>query len=145
MILTADDAKKRLTQELELRTFDDRYLDRSEEREVLKIALLIGVGAEDAANLLAGICSERNYVRESQVVQAIKDHLDTSLKGDRRVDRKEFEHIVQLAQRDIQGVKSERDVRRLVIAVMEETGRNNVKRGWFRNWYAETKTELGIV
>jgi hypothetical protein len=93
MILTADDAKKRLTQELELRTFDDRYLDRSEEREVLKIALLIGVGAEDAANLLAGICSERNYVRESQVVQAIKDHLDTSLKGDRRVDRKEFEHI----------------------------------------------------
>jgi hypothetical protein len=33
----------------------------------------------------------------------------------------------------------------MIVSVMEETGNNKVKKGWFSNWYATLKQDLGMA
>ena len=40
--------------------------------------------------------------------------------------------------------KNDREVKRMIVTVMEETGNNKVKKGWFSNWYATLKQDLGM-
>jgi hypothetical protein len=43
------------------------------------------------------------------------------------------------------GKKNDREVKRMIVTVMEETGNNKVKTGWFTNWYANLKKDLGLL
>jgi hypothetical protein len=42
------------------------------------------------------------------------------------------------------GKKSDRQVKTLIVQVMEDSGNNRVRRGWFGNWYVSLKRELGV-
>ena len=49
--MSLDEIKKRFVNEIKLRAYDDQYVDRDEEREILQIAVQLGVG--DRAHLRA--------------------------------------------------------------------------------------------
>lgn len=140
--MTDDPMTDRLVKEIGLRTFADGYLDSLEEGEVIRIAEQLGMDRGAAGAVIANYCRDSSTVREGTVRDAIRAKLaDTPDK----LDRPAFDSVAEAGQIAAGGALSIRDAQRMTIAVMEETGRTHVKRGWFRNWYAELKRELGVV
>ena len=141
---TIDDLKKRFVNEIKLRAYDDKYIDRGEEREILAIAIEAGVNIDSARAALAQVCDDASYVLESAVVRDIKQQVETAAGNDGVIDQKEFELIFGNVKRKVEGKKNDREVKKMVVAVMEETGNNKVRKGWFSNWYADLKRDLGV-
>lgn len=140
-----DDVKRRFVNEIKLRAYDDKYIDRNEEKEILQTAIQLGVSIDSARAALAQVCDEHDYVMESRLIQQIKDQLQAALRDDGRIDRKEFDMIVNTINNAAKGRKNERELQRMVISVMEETGQTQVKRGWFSDWYSSLKRDLGMA
>ena len=141
-IMTKDPTTERLVKEIGLRTFADRYLDRDEEREVVRIANQLGVNEGEAAAIIVNACAETGIVREAVVRDTIRI---TLAYVHEKIDRAAFDVVVATGINKANKTLSEREVQRMVVAIMEETQRANVKRGWFSNWYVELKRELGIA
>jgi hypothetical protein len=142
--MSIDDIKKRFVNEIKLRAYEDKYVDRGEEREILQIAIQLGVSIESARSALVQVCDESGFVLESAVVKQIKDQVETAAGNDGMVDQKEFDLIFANIKKAIQGKKNDREVKKMIVSVMEETGNNKIKKGWFSNWYATLKADLGM-
>ena len=142
--MSIDEIKSRFVDEIKLRAFDDKYIDKIEEREILQIAIQLGVSIDSARPALIQVCDENGFVVESRITRLIKDQLQTAAGDGGAIDRKAFETIVDAVKKAVNGKKNDREARRLVIRVMEETGNNNVKTGWFTNWYTRLKKDLGV-
>jgi hypothetical protein len=138
------DIKKRLVEEIKLRAYEDKYIDKGEEREILQIAIQLGVGVDSARAALVQVCDEYNYVMETALLKQIKDQIETAAGNDGMVDQREFEMIFANLKRAVQNKKNDRELKRMIVTVMEETGNNKVKKGWFSNWYATLKQDLGM-
>ena len=139
--MTDDEIKKRFVSEIELRGYDDKYIDRNEEREILQIAIQLGVGVENAKLALVQVCEERGYIIESAVARQIRRDVESA---GGKVDRRGFETIFENTRKAVQGKKNDRDIKTMIVNVMEDTGNNRVKTGWFTNWYASMKRDLGL-
>ena len=138
------DVKTRLLKEIHLRGYDDHYIDRNEEREILQIALQLGVGYEAARADMTAVCAESGYVLESAVVRAMGEQLTALVNKQGKIDRDEFERIVAEGVKLLNGMKADREVRAMLVTVMEDSGQNRVKKGWFNDWYRTLKKELGM-
>lgn len=143
--MSLDEIKTRFVNEIRLRADDDHYVDRNEEREILQIAIQLGVGIDSARQALVQVCETNQYVLESAVLKLVKDRVAAATAGDGQVDRQEFESVYQGAAKAMRGVKTERQVKTMIVQVMEDTGNNRVKTGWFRDWYAALKKDLGVT
>jgi hypothetical protein len=142
--VSLDDIKNRIVNEIKLRGYEDKYVDRAEEREILQIAIQLGVNIDSARGALVQVCEESNYVLESAIVKQIKDQIETAAGNGGLVDQKEFEMIFANVKKAVAGKKNDREIKKMIVTVMEETGNNKVKKGWFSNWYATLKQELGM-
>lgn len=142
--MTADDVKAKLLKEIHLRGYDDHYIDRNEEREILQIALQLGVGYDTARAEMTEVCAASGYVLESAVVRTMGERLTELVNRTGRVDRDGFERIVSEAVGLVRGKKAEREVRAMLVTTMEDSGHNRVKAGLFHNWYKSLKKDLGI-
>jgi hypothetical protein len=139
--MTDSEIKTRFVNEIELRGYDDKYIDRNEEREIIQIAIQLGVGLDNAKLALAQVCEDRGYIIESEVAKQIRREIESA--GE-KVDRHEFQAIFENARKAVQGKKNDRDIQRMIVNVMEDSGHNRVKTGWFTNWYTNLKRDLGI-
>jgi hypothetical protein len=142
--MSLDAIKTRFIDEIKLRGYDDKYLDKNEEREILQIAIHQGIGIEAARVALAQVCEQEDYVVESGLIRQIQDQCEAATANDGRIDRPLFEQIVAKASTAVRGRKNEREIRRLIVHVMEDHALNKVKTGWLNNWYAAMKRDLGV-
>ena len=142
--MSLDDIQSRFIDEIRLRAYDDRYIDKNEEREILQIAIQQGIGIDAARTALAQACEHHGYVLESVIFRLIKDQAQALAGADGKIDQGEFERILALARQAAQGRKSDRDLKKMVVTVMEDTGLERKKAGWFTDWYASLKKELGM-
>ena len=142
--MSVEDIKKRFVNEIKLRAYDDKYIDKNEEREILQIAIQLGVGIDSARSALVQVCDEHTYVMESQVHKMIKDQVESAFGNDGKIDQKEFDLIFANIRKAMQGKKNDREIKKMMIVVMEDTGMNKVKTGWFSDWYAALKRDLGM-
>lgn len=143
--MSVDEIKKRFVNEIKLRAYDDKYIDRNEEREILQISIQLGVSIDSARTALVQVCEENGYVIESIVLKTIKEQVETASGNDGMVDQKEFDLIFQNTRRQMQGKKNDREIKRMIVTVMEDTGNNKIKKGWFSNWYLALKQDLGMA
>ncbi len=139
-----DAVKKRFVEEVKLRAYDDRYIDKNEEREILQIALQQGVTVDSARAALAQVCETNGYVLESRALQQVKELIDTFASNDGKIDEKEFNDAVTICKKAMQGKKNDVQVKRMVIEIIEENS-YKVKTGMFSNWYARAKKEVGMA
>jgi hypothetical protein len=140
----ADDVKSRFVNEIKLRGYDDKYIDRNEEREILQIAIQLGVSVESARVSMAQVCEQEGYVLESAVLNVVLEKIRIADSNDGKVDRKEFDRVFQAAKVAMQGKKTDREIKKLIVTQMEDIG-SRVKIGWFRDWYTAMKKELGMA
>jgi hypothetical protein len=142
--VSVDDIKARFEHEIELRAYDDKYIDRNEEREILEIAIQLGMGTDRARAALAEVCAVKGYVMESVVLKSIREQLEVAIANDGKVDSQEFDTVFRHAKEAMAGKKTDREIKKMIVLLMEDTGHNRVKTGWFKDWYAALKKELGM-
>ena len=143
--MSIEEVKKRFVNEIKLRAYDDKYVDRNEEREILQVAIQLGVSIDSARTALAQVCDEAGYVLESGVLKAIRDNVEAAAGNDGKIDQKEFDLIFGNIKRSAQSKKNDREIKKMIVTVMEDTGNNKVKTGWFSDWYAALKKDLGMA
>ena len=142
--MSLEDVKKRFVEEVKLRAFDDKYVDKGEEREILQIALQQGIGVDSARAALAQVCEAQGYVLESAVLAKLKDILETSAGNDGKVDEKEFNDAVALLKVRTNGKKNDVACKRMVLELIDENS-YKVKTGLFSNWFSRVKKEVGMA
>ena len=129
----------------ELRGYDDKYIDKNEEREILQIAIQQGIGIEPARGALAQVCEHQGYVLESTLLKQSRTGWRPRRRTTSKIDQKEFDDDPRQRRAAAQGTKNDRELKKMIILVMEDSGLNRVKTGWFRDWYASLKRDLGMV
>jgi hypothetical protein len=141
-MLSLDEIKKQFVEQVKLRAYDDKYIDKGEEREILQIALQQGVTVDSARQALAQVCENNGYVLESKALTQIKDLIDTFAQNDGKIDQKEFNDSVATLKKATQGKRNDNQLKRMVIEVIEDNG-YKVKQGMFNHWYDVVKKEVG--
>lgn len=141
----SEDIRQRFINEIKLRAFDDQYVDRAEEKEILQIAISMNVDLDTARMALVQACQMQNYVLESEVVKEMKNQLRVFAGNDGVVDEKEFELLYQTTVAKVNGKITNLQVKKMIVEEMETSGLNQVKTGWFSNWYKKVKQEVGMA
>jgi hypothetical protein len=141
----SDDIRQRFINEIKLRAFDDQYVDRGEEKEILQIAISMNVDLDTARMALVQACQMQGYVLESDMLTEMKTQLRAFSGNDGKIDEREFELILQTMQAKVNGKKNAIELKRMIIEEMEGSGLNNVKTGWLSNWYTKAKREVGLA
>jgi hypothetical protein len=144
MTMSLDEVKRQFVEQVKLRAYDDKYIDKGEEREILQLALQQGVTVDSARSALAQVCDSNGYVLESSALKAVKEMIDIQAGNDGKIDEKEFNDAVALLKVRTQGKKNEIQVKKMVLEII---GENNykVKTGLFSNWYTRAKKEVGLA
>ncbi len=142
--MNLDEVKRQFVEQVKLRAYDDKYIDKNEEREILQIALQQGVTVDSARASLAQVCENNGYVLESRVLAQLKDLIDTFAGNDGKIDEKEFTDAVTTCKKATQGKKNDIQCKRMVLEIIEENS-FKVKTGMFSNWYARAKKEVGMA
>ena len=142
--MSLDDVKRQFVEQVKLRAYDDKYIDKNEEREILQIALQQGVTVDSARAALAQVCDTNGYVLESKVLAQIKDLVDTFATNDGKIDEKEFNDAVTTCKKACQGKRTDSQCKRMVIEIIEDNS-YKVKTGLFSNWYNRVKKEVGMA
>src|SRR6476659_4971044 len=142
--MTLDEVKKRFVEEVKLRAYDDKYIDKNEEREILQIALQQGITVDSARAALATVCETNGYVLESVALKAVKELIEIQAGNDGKIDEKEFNDAVSLMKTRTQGKKNELQCKRMVIEIIDENN-YKIKTGMFSNWFSRVKREVGMA
>jgi hypothetical protein len=142
--MSLDEVKKQFVEQVKLRAYDDKYIDKNEEREILQIAIQQGVTVDSARAALAQVCEAQNYVLETKVLANIKDLVDTFASNDGKIDEKEFHDALTTLKKQTQGKKNDVQLKRMLIEIIEDNS-YKVKTGMFSNWYARLKKEVGAA
>jgi hypothetical protein len=142
--MSLDDVKRQFVEQVKLRAYDDKYIDKNEEREILQLALQQGVTVDSARAALAQVCEGHGYVLESKALSQIKDLIETFASNDGKIDEKEFNDAVTTLKKATQGKKNDVQCKRMVVEVIEENS-YKVKTGMFSNWYARVKKDVGMA
>jgi len=143
--MSLDDLKRRFVDEIKLRAYDDKYIDKNEEREILQLAISQGISIDSARSALTQVCDHQGYVMESEILKVVKDQIEVAAGNDGKVDQKEFDLVFQNAKKKMNGKKNDRELKKMIVTIMEETGNNKVKTGWFSDWYSALKKDLGLA
>jgi hypothetical protein len=142
--MSLDEIKRQFVEQVKLRAYDDKYIDKAEEREILQIALQQGITVDSARAALAQVCEANGYVLESKVLIDVRGMLEIFAANDGKIDEKEFNDAVARCRQLMMGRKNDQACKRFVLEIMED---NNyvAKLGWFSNWLARVKREVGLA
>jgi hypothetical protein len=142
--MSNDEIRQRFTNEIKIRAYDDQYVDRAEEKEILQVAISMNVDLDTARMALVQACNMENYILESAVIGEMKNQLKVFAGNDGKVDETEFSLLFQTMRANVKGKITDVQVKRMIIEEMENSGLNKVKTGFFSNWYTKTKKEVGL-
>ena len=143
-IMSLDEVKRQFVEQVKLRAYDDKYIDKNEEREILQIALQQGVTVDSARAALAQVCEAQNYVLESKAIANVKEVIDTFAGNDGHIDEKEFKDAVTTCKKQTQGKKTDVQCKRMVIEIIEDNS-FKVKQGMFNHWFDAAKKDAGMT
>jgi hypothetical protein len=142
--MNLDEIKRQFVEQVKLRAYDDKYIDKAEEREILQIALQHGVTVDSARSALAQVCESNGYVLESTALKAVREMLEIQAGNDGKIDEKEFNDALALLKVRSQGKKNDVSCKKMLIEMIEENS-YKVKTGLFSNWFTRVKREVGMA
>lgn len=130
--------KKRFIEEVKLRAYDDKYIDRAEEKEILQIAIKEGISVDSAISALRQVCENNGYVLESVLDEKAKEMLAQFAANDGSVDKKEFMDAVAVVAKAAQGKLSDSKCQKKVKQIVQ-ANEWKVKEGMFSGgkWFSE--------
>ena len=142
--MSLDEVKRQFVEQVKLRAYDDKYIDRAEEREILQIALQQGITVDSARAALAQVCEQNGYILESKVLHEVKELIEQFASNDGKIDQKEFNDCVAVCKKKMNGKKTDVQIKKMVCQVIDDNA-YKTSTGFFSNWYAAVKKEVGLA
>ncbi len=142
----SDDLRQRFVNEIKIRAFDDKYVDRPEENEILKIAISMNVDLDTARMALSQVCRMEGYALEREIVDMVSVQLRACAGNDGKVDENEFNFVTATVAQQLSHCPDMRPlkIKRLVIEQMDKLN-ITVKTGFFSDWFSKAKKEVGLA
>jgi len=134
--MNIDELKQRFIEEVKLRAYDDKYIDKKEEKEILQEAIRLGVTVDSARSALLQVCEEVDYIIESELDAKAKEVLMQFALNDGYIDKKEFTDAVSIIMRAAKGRLNEMLCVKKAKEIVESNGWK-AKEGMFKggNWF----------
>jgi hypothetical protein len=133
----SEEAKRQLGEFVKLQVYDDKYIDRKEEKKILEEAMKRNISIDDALAVMRSIASANDFVVERDVETRCKEMLE-QFAGDGKVDKKEFEDAVGMYKKGSRGRVPEAEIRRRLKNVMIDQGWKAKEGGLFGSkWFSE--------
>ena len=142
--MSSEGLKKKFVEQVKLRAYDDKYVDKAEEKEILTSAIDDGISVASARAVLMQVCEQNGYILESKLVADAKDLLDTFVGNDGKVDEKEFNDTVATLRKRVDGKKTDLELKRLLLTMMQEH-QMRAKTGMMSNWHKKALKEAGLA
>jgi hypothetical protein len=142
--MSLEEVKKRFVEEIKLRAYDDKYIDKNEEREILQQAIQMGVSVDSARGALFQVCEANSYMVESRILDSVKKVLETFAENDGVISEKEFNDAVTICKKECQGKRTEVQCKKMVIQLVEDNSWKT-KQGMFHHWYDRVKKDAGMA
>lgn len=99
---------------IKLQVFDDGFLDRREEKEILEKGIQLGISIESGLAIITQLAGSKGFVVERLANERAKQILTQFAHNDGKIDKKEFDDAVALYQSDTKGKVREDEVRRRI-------------------------------
>jgi hypothetical protein len=142
--MSLDEVKKRFVEEIKLRAYDDKYIDKTEEREILQNAIQMGVSVDSARGALLSVCAGNGYIVESQVLESVKKVLETFAENDGVISEKEFNDAVTICKKECSGKRTDVQCKKMIIQMVDDNSWKT-KQGMFHHWYDKVKKDVGMA
>lgn len=127
----------KIRQEVKMRTYDDKYLDQNEEKEILRIGIELKMDVDDTLALILSICNEIGTVCERHIEITCKDMLKVYAENDGKIDKKEFDDVTQLYLNKTQGRISQQEAQRRLKKIIVNNRWIAKEGGFFGNkWFS---------
>ncbi len=137
-MIVSEELRKQFVDYILLQSFDDQYIDRQEEKNILEEGIKKGLRIEDAQAIMRQVASEKGLALERDAEDRAKEMLDTFAHNDGKVDKKEFMDAIALFKTHSKGKIPEPEMKRRLKKMMEVNGWKAKEGGFFgTKWYSE--------
>ena len=113
-----------LTEEIKLRCFDDMYIDKGEEKEILQKAIALGVTIDEARVFIKSIALRDGYVIESELEETALNLMKSPAENDGKITQKEFMNAMKFLSNTSKGKVSDVELQKKLKMVVLD---NNFK------------------
>ncbi|WP_353572646.1 hypothetical protein [Candidatus Albibeggiatoa sp. nov. BB20] len=121
---------------IKLQVFDDRYIDRQEEKRILEEGIRMGIGVEKGLSIIRQAASENGYGLEREIEEQAKKLLER-FAADGKVDRKEFDDAFEMFKQEAQGKLKDDEIKRRLKQIMLDNSWKAKEGGLFgAKWFS---------
>jgi len=134
----SDEMKRQLGEFIKLQVYDDKYIDRAEEKNILAEALKRNIPIDEALAVMRQIAETNGYVIERDVENQTKEMLEQFASNDGKIDKKEFETALGFYKKATRGLISEIKAKKCLKNIILNNGWKVKEGGLFGSkWFSE--------
>ena len=134
----SDAARKQLVDYIMLKVYDDQYIDRQEERQILEMGIKKGLTVDEGLSLIQQLASEKGFVIEREAEEKAQEVLEQFATNDGVVDQKEFQNALSLFKKLTKGKRPEPELKRRLKSMMQENNWKAKEGGLFgKKWFSQ--------
>lgn len=134
----SDSIRKQLVDYIMLQVYDDQYIDRQEEREILEMGIKQGITVDEGLSLIQQLASEKGFVIEREAEENAQEVLRQFATNDGVVDKKEFQNALSLFKKASKSKIPEPELKRRLKSMMQENDWKAKEGGLFgKKWFSE--------
>jgi hypothetical protein len=136
-MMLSGDAKKAFVDYIMLQVFDDKYIDRKEEKKILEEGIKQGIGVEEGLAIIRQVAADKGLALEREAEERAKEMLERFAANDGKVDKKEFEDTLAIFKSASKNKIPEPEMKKRLKNMMEENGWKAKEGGLFGSkWYS---------
>jgi Ca2+-binding EF-hand superfamily protein len=133
----SEQIEKQFREYIALQAYDDKYIDRQEEKKILEVGVKNNISVEESLALIQKVALEKGLVLERDAEERAKEFLAQAAANDGKVDKKEFEDAVALFGKATKGKIREPEMKKRLKQMMEDNGWKAKEGGLFGSkWYS---------
>lgn len=133
----SEDVKKAFIDYIMLQVFDDKYIDRQEEKKILEEGIKKGISVDDGLAIIRQVVADKGLALEREAEERAKEMLERFATNDGKVDKKEFEDTLAIFKSASKSKIPEPEMKKRLKNMMEENGWQAKEGGLFGSkWYS---------
>ena len=134
--MSAKKIQNKFAERVKLKAYDDKYVGRDEEKEILQFGVSKGLTVDEALSVLVRVCQEQSYVLERDIDTRAEEMLRQFAANDGKIDKKEFFDAVEIVENMSKGFLSEPNCQQKVKRIVLENGWK-IREGFLKggNWF----------
>ncbi len=119
--MVSESIRNQFVEFITLQGFDDKYIDRQEEKRILEVGVKNNISVEDTLALIHEIAEEKGLVIERDVEDKAKAVLENAV-TDGKITKKEFEEAFNVFKTACKGKVPDQEIKKRLKQMMETNG-----------------------